>query len=288
MLPSTCGPAGDGDSLRGQMNEFKLIVEPDADEAEAAQVFVDGTIGARKYRFLLDTGAARSSVMADDYTSTFTCTEQSDSSGVFAASSDDLITVPHIQVGPISKRNFTLVRTTDKDLRPGNLIGMDFLKDLCCHFFFDDNRVLVDGNQDCGTGYAFQELLIDKRFHPYVDVQFGTLRAKAVWDTGASITVVDMNLINRHPAFFQPAGQSTGTDSTGTRMETPMYSMSTTIVGSTAFPPHKVAGVDLSRVNSTIEAPMDLILGYNTLRRANWLFDFPGKKWAISNPLGIR
>jgi hypothetical protein len=32
---------------------------------------------------------------------------------------------------------------------------------------------------------------------------------------------------------------------------------------------------------------MDLILGYNTLRQANWLFDFPRRRWAISKRLGI-
>src|SRR5689334_10562932 len=118
------------------MNEIKLIIEPDAEEAEAAEVFVDGTVGGHTYRFLLDTGAARSSVMADDYTSAFACVEQSESSGVFAKSSDEFIMVPDIRVGPISKSNFTLARATQTDPHRGNLIGMDFLKDLRCQFLF--------------------------------------------------------------------------------------------------------------------------------------------------------
>jgi hypothetical protein len=68
-------------------------------------------------------------------------------------------------------------------------------------------------------------------------------------------------------------------------METPMFIMSASIIGNHNFPPHKVAGVDLSQVNSTIDIPMDLILGYSTLSQANWLFDFPGKKWAITKLL---
>lgn len=268
------------------MSEFTLIIKPDEEEAEAAEIFVDGTIGGTTYRFLLDTGAARTSVIWDDYTSTFDCIEKSTSSGVFARSSDDLITVPSIAVGPISKKNFTLVRTAEKRPDRSNLIGMDLLKDLCCHFFFEENRIAVDANDQPGGGYMFQELFLDKKFHPYVDVQFGTLKAKAVWDTGAGITIVDRNFIKTHPAFFQEVGQSTGTDSTGSKMETSMFIMAATIIGNTAFPPLKVAGVDLSYVNSTIDMPMELILGYNTLRKANWLFDFPRKKWAISKRLG--
>ena len=36
--------------------------------------------------------------------------------------------------------------------------------------------------------------------------------------------------------------------------------------------------VDLSQVNSTLEFPMDLILGYPTIGQADWLFDFPAKR----------
>ena len=151
-----------------------------------ARFLLTGSIGGNQYRFLLDTGAARSCITFDDYTSTFPSIEKSNSSGVFAKSSDDLITVPNIAVGPISKQNFTLARTAEKDPHIKNLIGMDLLKDLCCHFFFDENRVLVDyGRWLWNSTIRFKTCFLTARFHPYVDVQFGTSVAKAVWDTGA-------------------------------------------------------------------------------------------------------
>lgn len=268
------------------MSEFNLIIQQDDEDVEAAQVFVDGTIGGNKYRFLLDTGAATTSVVFDDYTSTFNSIEKNNSSGVFAKSTNDLITVPSIEIGPISKKNFTVVRLAENKPDVGSLIGMDVLKDFCCQFFFNENRVSVHSNSDFGAGYTFQALILDDKFHPYIDIQFGTFKGKAVWDTGAGITIVDLSFIKKYPAFFKEVGQSTGTDSTGSKMETSMFIMAATIIGHSAFPPHKVAGVDLSHVNSTIEVPMDLILGYSTLSKANWLFDFPGKKWAISKRLG--
>jgi hypothetical protein len=60
------------------MSGFDLIIKPDEEDVEAAEVLVDGTIGGYEYRFLLDTGAARTSVTFDDYTSTFGCIEKSD------------------------------------------------------------------------------------------------------------------------------------------------------------------------------------------------------------------
>ncbi len=266
------------------MSEFKLIIIPDPEEPEAAEVYVDGTIAGRPYRFLLDTGAATSSVVWDDYTSEFGSIEKHDSSGVFARHSDDLIIVPSIEIGPVSKHNFMLARMAAPNSQRRNLIGMDLLKDFCCHFYFDENRVSVDATKE--DSYDFQELVLDNRFHPYIDVRFGTVKASAVWDTGSGITVVDTNFIKEHPAFFQQAGQSVGTDSSGSTMETPMFLMSAAVMGNQTFPPHRVAGVDFSHVNSTIEIPMDLVLGYSTLSKANWLFDFPRRKWAISKWLG--
>jgi predicted aspartyl protease len=268
------------------MDEIKLIVEPDEEEPGAAAVFVDGMIGGHPYRFLLDTGAATTSVLTDDYLAAFDSLETKDSSGVFAPHSDDLITVPRIDVGPISKTDVTVARvaTTNADIR--NLIGMDLLKNFCCHFLFDEGRVLVSDDAGCSAGYDLRPLLLGRKFHPYVDVRLGPVTGQAVWDTGASITIVDMNFINAHPAFFQPAGHSTGTDSTGAQMETPMYMIAAPVIGGVTFSPHRVAGVDLSPVNATIDVPMDLILGYTTLSQANWVFDFPRKKWAISKRLG--
>ncbi len=269
------------------MSGFDLIIKPDDEEdVEAAEVLVHGTIGGRMYCFLLDTGAARTCVTYDEYTSTFDCIARESSSGVFERGGNDLITMPSIELGSIRKTSFTLARTAELGPNAHNLIGMDLLKDYCCHFFFDEHKVSVDPNDGPADGYAFEELLLDSRLHPYVDVHFGDVIAKAVWDTGAGITVVDLNFIERFSTFFQELGQSQGTDSTGAQRETPMFNMATTHIGRHQFPPHQVAGVDLSHVNSTIEVPMDLILGYSTLSRANWLLDFPRRRWAISRLLG--
>ncbi|GHO67458.1 hypothetical protein KSC_063500 [Ktedonobacter sp. SOSP1-52] len=262
------------------MNGFDLIIKPDEEDSDAAEVLVDGTIGGSPYRFLLDTGAATSSITSDDYTSTFDCIEKRDSSGVFAAGHLELIRVPMIELGPICKHNVLLSRVEANHSVRANLIGMDLLKDSCCYFLFDEQRVVIQDEPESSS--PFQELILDKKFHPYVTLRFGEIEAAAVWDTGAGITLADMSFIKKYPAFFQEVGQSQGTDSTGAQVETPLFIMTSPIIGNYAFSPHKVAGVDLPHVNSHIDIPMDLILGYTTLRQANWLFDFPRKRWAIS------
>ena len=54
-----------------------MIVEPDRDDPGCANVMVDGTIAGRPYRFVLDTGTARTHVVADNFTTTLArCTDQ--------------------------------------------------------------------------------------------------------------------------------------------------------------------------------------------------------------------
>lgn len=263
------------------MGELRLIIEQDPDEAEAAEVYVDGHIDGRAYRFLLDTGAARTGVITDDYTAAFEPVGTDHSSGVFAPASSDLITVSSISLGPIARRRFTIARAPAGH-GVKNLIGMDLLSAHRCLFCFDEQRVVVDPDAVPDDSLAFEPLFLDPRLHPYVDVRFGDRVARAVWDTGASITVVDSSFIDAHPAFFAQAGQSTGTDATGAQMESGLFVMSAAVIGGHLSAPHRVAAVDLSRLNATLDVPMHLILGYSTLRQARWLFDFPGRKWAVS------
>ena len=269
------------------MAGFPLIIEPDPEDVDAAQVLVDATLDGRPYRFLLDTGAARTAIQLDEYTATFDPVGTHASSGVFAPVSEEVIVVPSIELGPITKKNVPVVRVAPIGPPIVNLIGMDLLKDVRCHVLFDEQRVVVDvdPSEERGIGETVLALFLDRVGHPYVDVQFANVVAQAVWDSGAGITIADLTFISRHPDLFQQLGQSTGTDATGSSRQTPTFTMGASTIGGKRFPPHTVAGVDLSRVNATIEAPMDLILGYSTLRRANWWFDFPRRRWAVTTLL---
>ncbi|HEY7034541.1 MAG TPA: retropepsin-like aspartic protease [Thermomicrobiales bacterium] len=264
------------------MDGIDLIVTPDDDDPDASLVFVDGAVDGRPYRFLLDTGSARTCVQIDEYTSGFVPVGTSRSSGLFAAGPHhDLITVPRLELGPIAKTDVAVARVSPHGPHTGNLIGMDVLKDHRCHVRLAELRLLVDPPADPLAG-SIQPLVLDPTNHPYVDVRFGDAVAQAAWDTGAGITVVDLGFVRRHTHFFRQVGQSRGTDSTGATMPSPTFVMAATVIGGLPFPPHTVAGVDLSRVNATIDLSMDMVLGYSTLSRADWWFDFPGRRWAVT------
>lgn len=266
------------------MTEVELIIQPDADEPEAASVFVEGKLNGTAYRFLLDTGAARSNIVLDTVTAALAPVGTHTSSAVLsAAREEDLVEIERLEIGPIVQQQFTVTRSK---AGPGtcSLIGMDILHSWCCDFRFDKNRLGITA--DSSDEAESMPLFMDKGFHPYIDVAFGSAIGNAVWDSGASLTVVNLGFIEAHPNFFVSAGHAIGTDATGSQFETPMYRMSGATMGGHHFPPHRVAAVDLSHINARIERPMDLILGYMTLRKANWCFDFPRNRWKITYWLG--
>lgn len=268
------------------MGGFDLIIQPGTEDAAVAEVLVDGTLGNQPYRFLLDTGAAQTTVARDGYTATFGRLDTGYSMGVFASRAFELITVPTLTIGTITRHAFTIARRPEGDVDRHNLIGMDLLGAVCCHFLFDACRVSTDPAEAATSGLVFEELYLSPRSHPYITVQLGDHSAAAIWDSGSGITVADLGFISRHPGMFRPAGQSYGIDATGAQMETPTFTMTAPTIGGCRIPAHRVAGVDLSGMNAAIQRPADLILGYTTLSRANWVMDFPGKRWAISKLLG--
>jgi predicted aspartyl protease len=259
------------------INSLKLLIKPDEEDANLAEVLVDGKIGARSYRFLLDTGAAVSQIKSDGYIDKFNYRGAIKTGGTFSANMLSLATVPGITIGPISEKNFTVaIAPIDA---PNNLIGMDILKKHNFRFYFDQNKVEVDSANS--ESDVYRDLTLGKKFHPYIEVCIGKVKTLGIWDTGSGITAVDKTFIRRHLQYFQPIGKSQGTDCAGNTERTVLFQMSKVIIGGQAFQPMKVAALDMSQINTSADIGADLILGYNTLCQSNWFFDFPKKKWAV-------
>ncbi len=262
-----------------------LIIEPDADDPDFATVLVDATIAGRPYRLILDTGAARTQLNADEYTATLRPVGQDASSAAFGGTvTEPLVTVTDLAVGPVRVAELDVTRS-ERGL--AQVLGMDVLGRYCCHFRLEAGVLglgLGLGLEAPPGVQADNPLVRDRRGHPYVDVQWPGVSGHACWDSGAGATVVDRAFWLGHPSLFEQVGVSAGTDANGAAVETPLLLMAGPVIGRRAFSRHKVVAVDLSGVNGTADYPMDLILGYPTIRQADWLFDFPAGRWTLTDP----
>lgn len=263
------------------MSLIPLIIEAEPDDPGCATVVVDGTVAGRPYRFILDTGAARTQLEADEYTCALETRPGESSSGTIASRCDPVVTVTDVAVRPLRVATLEVTRVSPAPPRPGNLLGMDVLQRCRCLFRLQAAVLDVEAP---AAGQAGRDLRMNSRGHVYVEVSWSGVAAQACWDTGAGGTIVNRDFWLAHRRLFEEIGTSAGTDATGATVETPVVLVAQAVIGGRSFGRHKAAVVDLSRVNSTLELPMDLILGYPALRQADWLFDFPARRWTVMDP----
>ncbi len=259
-----------------------VLIKPDPDDPDCAVPFVEGTVAGRAYSFVLDTGAARTTMLADEYTAGLASAGAIRGHGAFGAVSETVVTVTDVSVGPLVSASLDVARADGPG--PGeHLLGMDMIGRYRCHFRFAAGVVDVSPSEAGNASGA--ELTVGRRGHCYVDVswpQAPGVSAFANWDSGAGITVVHEGFWLAHRELFRELGTTEGTDASGARQRTPLLEVSGAVIGQRSFAPHKAAVVDLSAANATLERPMDLILGYPTWRQADWLFDFPARTWALT------
>ncbi len=261
------------------MNVIKLNIIHDEEDHECAGIFINATIDLNEYRFLLDTGAAISSIQDNESTSQYPIMNSHETGGTFSRKTQNSIIIPSFKLGSLIKTNVEFYRVVGEAERV-NLIGMNILKDFELHFDFKSN-ILEVSNDSARFTKSGNEIIMGAKDHPYISVAFEEKSVLAIWDSGASITVVDNEFIRHHPNHFKLIGNSTGTDSGGETQQTPLYEMMGIIIDGHLFPTHHVAGVDLSFINSRTELKMSMILGYSTFSHADWRFNFPDKKWRI-------
>lgn len=191
------------------------------------------------------------------------------------------IIVPQIDLGPISQNDFEISLMIDDSGSFTNILGMNLLINHKCSFLIDQSKVIVDLTLIEEENIHFNQIKFEHSI-PFIEVKFEGAKLNSLWDTGTSMSVVSESIFIKYPNKFRKIDvQSIASDMYGVKKEIPLYYMESIEIGGQLFPEQMVAVMDLSHFNEYMEQPIDLILGYNTICKANWIFDFPNNKWAI-------
>ena len=130
------------------MPQIPLVIQAEPDDPDCAAVMVDGTVAGRPYRFIVDTGAARTQLEADEYTGTLEAASVETSSGALGSHSDPVVTVTDVAVGPLQAATLDVTRVSPAPPRTRNLLGMDVLRGYRCRFRLQAALLDVDAPAD--------------------------------------------------------------------------------------------------------------------------------------------
>jgi hypothetical protein len=253
-----------------------LRVEPDEEFDECALFCVDGTVSGTPHRFVLDSGSPSTQIADPGALIPATVVGKDTSEGLFGRASVERVvlsdlTVPGLTAGP---RTVARLRTGGTGSR--SLLGLDVLGN---HALLLDGPAATLSTTVAGGLAADLPLEHGTRGHRYLPVTLpGGRVVRALWDTGADITVVDRELVTSHPELFTAPGSANGTDASGTTMMTDVCRMEAYRIADVLFAGHLVAVADLGAVPE----PIEMVLGYPTLRQALWSMDLPSGRWSVS------
>ena len=120
--------------------------------------------------------------------------------------------------------------------------------------------------------------------HLLVSVAVAGETVPALWDTGTSLTAVDIKYIRSRPGVFVPVGAVRTVDGASVVQKTEIYRVKDLVIGGYRFD-GDVIGMDLSHLSSILQRRgVSVILGGNFITKLNWYLDLRGKTWSVSRP----
>ena len=249
-----------------------LRVEPDEEFEECAVLCVDATLSGTPHRFVLDSGSPTTQIADPDALLSASVVGEETTAGLFGGASVELVALPDLTVPGLAAGPRTVHRLRTGGTGARSLLGLDVLGD---HALLFDGPAATLHTTRAGGLAADLPLERGTRGHCHLPATLPAGRVvRALWDTGAGITVVDRELVASHPGLFTALGSVSGTDAMGATMVTDVRRMEAYSIADVRFAGHPVAVADLPE-------PMEMVLGYPTLRQAVWSMDMPTGQWGV-------
>jgi hypothetical protein len=260
------------------MTEVRVDVVVDDDDPRLASPFVRCEVDGRTERLLLDSGARRSRIVEEPTADATDAGAGSEGTGAFGTSLEERRREVGVRFGGRDLGRIELAVTPPGRGERGGLVGQDVLSRFRCEYRLWQGLLRLDPSPPTDA----KPIHIDAGGHLHLELTWvDGARADGVFDTGASVTVVDSGWARDHPTLFHWEGTAEGTDASGATLSTRMATMAGPTILDHRFADAVVAEVDLSAANEELDRRMDLIVGWPLIRQATWVFDHVERTGAV-------
>jgi predicted aspartyl protease len=242
------------------------------------QFFIKANADGKEFRFLLDTGAKYTQIIDSPFFDSYRINGFIVSKSLLGRQRKlNTVSLRKITLGESNLANDRVAISKDLKL---NLLGMKTLSDSC--FAIDAMESKFRTMADCAklkntmplTRYS-EELVV-------IDVSLGDKIYPMIFDTGASMTVLD----NKVTLPYKPEQITKETvkfsDSSMSSQTSHIFKAKEVQIGGIAFSDVTFIRTNLDSIQDSSDNKIMGILGFNLIQNANWTFDLANNRLSIS------
>ncbi len=235
---------------------------------------LDVEIDGVEREFLLDTGAVRTSLLNDPVAAKYPSVGEHPGQGVAGrVTACALIQPERLRFGHQVFPDPTIARCNQ------SLFGLDFLGRQAFQVdLFGRELKILSGLPD---GVVTEPIRVLEAGHYALSVKFGENSASAVFDTGASVTVIDADFVRKHPESFSLVRDEPGFDALGNKIESKIYNCSSFQVGKLHMENVEVAATEFGPSFQKGMQGAVAILGNNIIVHGVWSFEGSTSRWFV-------
>lgn len=188
-----------------------------------------------------------------------------------------MVRLDTLTCGPFAAERLP-VNVVESDGPVPAVLGMDVMGTRACEFDLAREVLTLDLEPPRAEGIPLRR---QSGGQPLVPVSFGHVKTDAVWDTGASLSVLDAGWASRSGVACDLVPADDGVDASGAAVPSSTGTLGGCTIGEVDFLPTRCAVVDLGPLNAHLDEPITLILGLPVIRQARWWMDFPSNRWHV-------
>lgn len=236
--------------------------------------YIDIVVDGQNMTFLLDTGAATSSIETNDHTSKYPSKGKTESKGASGkATPCDQIQPDKFAFGgqEVSK---PMLKRCDR-----NVLGLDMLRNVVFQVDFLKKKLNV--LKELPAGKASQSIRIISTGHVTIPLTLGGKTIDVLYDTGSDATVIDCQFIENNPKLFSLVRSEDGFDAHGNRIPSKIYKTPSLKVGDLNVNDVEMAAFDFGPFMRGKMEGAPIILGNNVITKGKWSFDLEKSQWTL-------
>lgn len=246
-------------------------------ESEKPGVFlarIEVVVDGESRNFLLDSGAAISSIESDEFTKKYPTFGSRKSKGVSGISKECDVIQPQVLSFGLQKILKPYLQRCDR-----NILGIDIFGNRVFQVSLKSKR--LNYLSELPEGIASEKVRKLSPGHITIPIRIEKVIVDVLFDTGADTTIADQQFVEKYPELFEMVRNEDGFDVHGNKIPSRVYEVKNLSVGTLNLINVEMAAFDYGDFLREKMEGASIILGNNVISKGRWSFDLNSENWTV-------